>query len=471
MSRFLVSARSLLRRLMRAEGNVLVWFALSAIPLVVAVGIGIDIGRAYAVKVRLGAAIDDAGLAVATTLDPNIDATTRLNKYFYGNFASNQIGTATAINMVNDPVKQNAIDVTGTATVPTTFMAILVHTSITVGASSQITRRAPNIDFYLLLDSSPSMAIAATSTGIAKMVANTLYQCDSPPAGGSTCGCAFGCHETHPAGESHCNATACNLSGTGNPNGEDNFALAQALGVTLRIDLVRQAAQNLTTTATSTATQNHAIYRMAIYTFDVALNTIQTLTSNLGTVNTSAGNIQQLVVCQNNQLVCGTGNSDEDTNFDTAFSGINAAMPAPGNGSNIAGDKPQEVLFLVTDGLEDENTSSSTQLPTTPNPYGSTAASYGNLSGSRQESVINVANCTTIKNRGIRIAVLYTEYLPLPNNGWYNNHVKSYQPNVGTALQSCASPGLYFKVTTDGDISGALSQLFEQAVQSAYVSQ
>ena len=78
--------------------------------------------------------------------------------------------------------------------------------------------------------------------------------------------------------------------------------------------------------------------------------------------------------------------------------------------------------------------------------------------------------CTTIKNRGIRIAVLYTVYLPLPTNSWYNNHIASFQANIGPTLQSCASPGLYTQINTGGDISGALSSLFEQAVQSAYVS-
>jgi Flp pilus assembly protein TadG len=430
------------------DGAVLVWFGVTAIPLLLAVGVGIDIGRAYAVKVRLGAAVDDAGLAVATTLDPTIDPNTRLSKYFYGNFASTQIGTATAVSYVNDATVTNAIDVTGTATVPTTFMALAGFNSITVQATAQIIRKAPNIDFYLLLDSSPSMGIAATQAAINTLISNTQSQCDAPPAGNSKCGCAFACHETNPAGEQHCNASNCTQSGSGNPGGEDNYALARNLNLTLRIDLVRQAAQNLTTTATSTAAVNHATYRMAVYTFDVAFNTIQTLTSNLGTVSTSAGNIQQLEVCQNNQLVCGTNNSDEDSNFDNAFTQINTTMPNPGNGSNVAGDHPQEVLFIVTDGVEDEN-----------------------VSGSRQESVISTATCTTIKNRGIRIAVLYTEYLPLPNNNWYTNHVSSFQSNIGPTLQSCASPGLYFMVQTGGDISGALSTLFEQAVESAYLAQ
>ncbi len=72
MKRILAKARDLARRLRRREdGNVLIMFGLAAIPLVIAVGMGIDIGRAYAVKVRLGTALDDAGLAVASTMDPN----------------------------------------------------------------------------------------------------------------------------------------------------------------------------------------------------------------------------------------------------------------------------------------------------------------------------------------------------------------------------------------------------------------
>jgi Flp pilus assembly protein TadG len=453
MLKILAAARNLFRPLGRRDGAVLVWFGVTIIPLLLAVGVGIDIARAYAVKVRLGAAIDDAGLAVATTLDPTINAANRLNKYFYGNFASTQIGTATAVSMQNDATVTNAIDVTGTATVPTTFMALAGFNSITVSASAQIVRRAPNIDFYLLLDSSPSMAIAATQAGITTMVNHTSAQG----------GCAFGCHQLTTTAACATGDVAGNPTDPSTGNPMDNYALARSLGVTLRIDLLRQAAQNLTTTATSTATTNHANYRMALYTFDIAFNTLQALTSNLSTVNTSAGNIQQLQVYCNNWLTSGNNNSDADTNVDNAFSNINTTMPAPGNGSNIAGDKPQEVLFLVTDGVEDESTASSTQLPA--------SSSYGNVSGSRQESVINVADCTTIKNRGIRIAVLYTEYLPLPTNNWYNNHVAPFQSNIGSTLQSCASPGLYFMVTTGGDISGALSTLFEQAVESAYLSQ
>jgi hypothetical protein len=70
---------------------------------------------------------------------------------------------------------------------------------------------------------------------------------------------------------------------------------------------------------------------------------------------------------------------------------INSIMPYPGDGTRIAGDTPQEVVFFVTDGAEDET-----------------------VNGSRVQSLMDPSCCTTIKNRGIRIAVLYTTYLPPP---------------------------------------------------------
>jgi hypothetical protein len=137
---------------------------------------------------------------------------------------------------------------------------------------------------------------------------------------------------------------------------------------------------------------------------------------------------------------------------------INTIMPAPGHGTKSPGDTPKEILFFVTDGEEDEIVS------------GCSTSATVDCSGSRQESVMDPGWCTTIKNRGIVIAILYTEYLPLPTNTWYTSHVSKYQPNIGPTLQSCATPGLYTEVLTGQDISAALSQLFILAVNSVFLS-
>jgi len=426
---------SLLSRFVReTEATVAVITAFSAIPLLFLIGAGIDYGVAVQRQAELNAYADAAALAAVTPAmmaQSVATATTAAQNTFNGQASTLSSVTYSSSNLqvtINTAGSVRTANVSYSATYQPSFASILGMTSIPVSGSSTATAGLPpNIDFYLLLDDSPSMAIAATQTDIDTMVTAT------PTQGG----CAFGCHETYPQAD--------NL---GNPNGEDNYALARNLNVTLRIDLLRQATQNLMTTAGSTERNNGASYRMAINTFDVALNSIQALTSNLTTAQTSAGNIQLLSVYSNNWLTSSNKNSDTDTNYDAAMTGMNTLMPNPGSGTGVTGDTPQEVLFLVSDGVEDET-----------------------VNGSRKQSVINTANCTTIKNRGIRIAVLYTEYLPLPTNSWYKTYIAPFQTNIGPTLQSCASPGLYFEVKTGGDISSALAQLFQYAIQSAFLSQ
>jgi len=81
--------------------------------------------------------------------------------------------------------------------------------------------------------------------------------------------------------------------------------------------------------------------------------------------------------------------------------------------------------------------------------------------------------CTTVKNRGIRIAVLYTEYLQLPTNSWYNQWIAPFDTpdpstsEIATNLKQCASPGLFYDVQSGGDITAALNALFQLVVATA----
>src|SRR5262249_55183724 len=142
-------------------------------------------------------------------------------------------------------------------------------------------------------------------------------------------GCAFACHESNPEAD--------NL---GNPVGVDNYTLAQQLGATTRIAVLRTATQQLMDTATATQTLSNNQYRMAVYTSATQLNTIATLSSSLSSVKSQAGNIDVIQVYKNNYLTSTNNNSDEDTNFDAALTGINSIMPNPGNGSQTS--TPQE---------------------------------------------------------------------------------------------------------------------------------
>jgi len=282
------------------------------------------------------------------------------------------------------------------------------------------------------------MNIAATTNGINTMVSHTSAQG----------GCAFACHESNPSAD--------NL---GNPNGEDNYTLAQNLGAVTRIQNLNTATQTLMSTASTMEVANNVTYQMAIYTFsNSGTNTIQALTSNLTAAQTAAQNINVLEVYDNNYLTRTNDNNDMDTDFDSAMTQMNTIMVPPGTGATNS--TPQEVLFLVSDGVEDKSDTNCSQP----------------LSGSRCQEPFDTVWCTTMKNRGILIAVLYTEYLPLPSSGigsnsWYNTWIAPFQSQIGPNLESCASTGLFFQVTTDGDITAAMNALFQKAVATARLSQ
>ena len=71
-----------------------------------------------------------------------------------------------------------------TSTVPSSFMRVVGMRNITVNGSSKAAAPFPPfIDFYLLLDNTPSMGVGATPTDIATMINNTPDQC------------AFACHD------------------------------------------------------------------------------------------------------------------------------------------------------------------------------------------------------------------------------------------------------------------------------------
>ncbi len=282
--RFLIEMRSTLgcRR-----GQVVLIFAFAGMMLVIAIGTGIDMWQGYIVRSRLQSAVDAAALAIASTNRTEY-TTDQLNQrtinYINSNYPAGALGdlcSAPASNIacpatpLTYGATPNIINVTYAASVPTSFMRIVGYNYMDVTATGQAKAAWPFINFYLLLDSSPSMAIAATSAGVSTMVSHTSAQG----------GCGFACHQYNPSADSlgnpaQASSATCNPP-TGYPSGgEDNYALARCLGVQLRIDLLQQAAANLMTTAQTTEDANAIAneYQMAIYTFDTGFHTIQALT-------------------------------------------------------------------------------------------------------------------------------------------------------------------------------------------------
>jgi Flp pilus assembly protein TadG len=410
------------------KGNVAIMFGIALMPIVFLTGMGVDYTVATQKKAMLDAAADSAALAAVTPgmMSQPIAASITAAQNMFNSQVSNISGlNYSSPNLsvtATDNGLQRTVTVNYTASSQNAFAGVLGQNTWPLAGSSQSTSSvAPNIDFYLLLDNSPSMAIAATTAGINTMVSHTAAQG----------GCAFACHESNPAAD--------NL---GNPNNEDNYTLAKNLGVVTRIQNLNAATQSLMDTATKMMVNYKSVYTMGVYTFNTGgANQIAPPKSTPAAAKVLSASIDVLQVYKNNWLNSSTNNSDEDTDFEAAMTDINKKMPAPGTG--MAGNTPQEVLFIVSDGVDDSN------------------------SGGRHQALFDTSYCTTVKNRGIRIAVLYTTYLPLPTNAWYNTYISSFQPQIAGNMQKCASPGLYFQVSTDQDISAAMNALFQQAIATA----
>lgn len=437
MNRYRKSLFSLTRD---KRGNVLMLTGLSIIPLVGAVGIGIDYSRAARLQTKLNAAADAAALAAVS--QPMMVKTDDEAKA-YATAVFNQ-QASTERDAVYDPANL-AINITHSGSISTDRVVSVTYSAqsrnyfgsflgsaytVVGGQSKANATRAPNIDFYMTLDTSPSMALPTTTAGIAQMVS-------------ATGGCAFACHQTTLNSEYL-------IDGSGNKI--SYYTYAKTHNIPLRTDLVPLGVADLTQVAKDAAQNNHAVYRMALANFDYKYYSIIGSPGDLDTVKARVSDAKLLPYCSNNNRVCGVSDNDTATDFTTAFNGALGVLPTvAGNGTNDPGDTPQAILFLITDGMRDEN------------------------NGGRKMGPIPTGQCDTIKARGVRIAILYTKYLPeSASDSWSQTNVRApyLDPTdkITPALTTCASPGLLYTVSTDGDISASLAALFRQAIATAHLT-
>ncbi len=437
--------RTIIRRFVRDQrGNIAMIFTLACVPLITVVGCAVDYSRATQMQSKLLAAADAASVGSIAKASPAFAAAgsmisdgpipvgvTDAQNIFNANVANL---TGYTLNSVTPTVVKSGSTVTSTVafsgTIDTMFLGVIGKTALAVTGTSTSTANMPlYADFYLLMDNSPSMGVAATPTDVTTMVNNTSDKC------------AFACHDYNDA--------------------NNYYNLAKKLGVTTRIDVLRSATQSLMDTAAATQTYSNQ-FRMAIYDFGASSKTIGlralfSLSASLSSAKTAAGGIDLMGVYGNNDAYT----ADKDTPFSTVFPAVNNVITAPGAGTPAA---PMKYLFFVSDGVADEY---------------NTGCAKPTVSGGRCQSPIDVSLCTTIKNRGIKIAVLYTTYLQLPTNSWYMSYIDPFNkgpfgpsPNseIAKNMQSCASPGLYFEVSPTQGISDAMNALFRKAVADARIS-
>ncbi|HEY1629795.1 MAG TPA: pilus assembly protein [Rhizomicrobium sp.] len=158
------------RRFLRNKrGNVAMIYALSLIPITVAAGAGLDLGRAMVVRARLAEALDAAGLAVGSTSGlTNAQMQTLAQQYFNANYtADSSFGIPASVTVT--PGTQQ-VTLTTSVQMPTTLMNVVGIRTMSVGYTSTIVWGQTKLWVSLVLDNTGSMT-ETDSTGTSKIAA------------------------------------------------------------------------------------------------------------------------------------------------------------------------------------------------------------------------------------------------------------------------------------------------------------
>ena len=429
---------SALRRWPAARsGQIAIIFGLMILPILFAAGAAIDYGRRNAAKARLDAAVDAAVLAVISqkTNLVAVESLARMETQFRAEAARVPGVTVTGFTP-SAPLPDAGtlrLSATYTATVKTTLAGLMNVPTMAIGGRSTGERRlAQYIDFYLLLDNSPSMGLAATDDDITAMMTATK------PAWAPN-GCAFACHQ-------HTYDSAGNITGD---KADDFYHLAMDKKIKLRIHVLRDAVKAMLDRSKEAMTLTQQ-FRFETWTFSDIQTRISALTTSADQTKTDADKID-LAYANHDHL-------DNQTAYERAFRKMNDTVPASGAG--VLSTAPVRVLFFVTDGVQD-----------TPLDPGVVHPSSGRSGGTnRYISPIDPKLCKPLKDKGVRVAVLYTTYLPLEKDGTYMSKVKPFHSEIPVALKNCASDGFFFEVSTGGDIKDAMLKMFDTTVASVRIT-
>ncbi len=219
------------------------------LPVLFATGAAVDYGRRNAAKAQLDAALDGAVLAVISQKTNSISSTSLLNMetQFRAEAAKVPGVTVTSFNP-GTPVSNSAtlsLAASYTATVKTTISSLMQVPVMNINGSSSSTRNMfQYINFYLLLDNSPSMGLAATDTDVANMKI-------------ATGGCAFACHQ-------HTYDNKGRITGDSQT---DFYHVALKNNIKLRIQVLRDAVSALVDQANASMSLSQQ-YQMEMWTFN-----------------------------------------------------------------------------------------------------------------------------------------------------------------------------------------------------------
>ena len=139
--------------------------------------------------------------------------------------------------------------------------------------------------------------------------------------------------------------------------------------------------------------------------------------------------------------------TNNSTDFDDLLKLFAAYVTPSGSGGTAA--TPKKNIFLVTDGLQD--------------------SLRGGPAGPRW-TTLTASNCTTLKNMGFNIFVLYTPYYPLPHYQYLHQGILQLaeplnNSPITAALSACATyTNQFFQASSQTEINNAMTTMLNLAL-------
>jgi Flp pilus assembly protein TadG len=403
------------------SGAVALLLGLTLFPLLLLGGGAVDYELSVRVRAKLHAAIDSAVLAGASTSARMLksgsaiaDAQNAGYNAAYTTFqaSAKSLPSAQLASFTITPtVDAVSVNFTGSATanVNTSFLKLIGIPTLLAAATSTASTASPSqyIDIYLMVDTSGSMMLGATQSDINKLIGQF--------------NCAFACHDGSSV----------------TPVG-DYYQWAIANGVTLRYQALFDGVTALVNYI-NVVDPSHTKIRLAIYSFDSALNLVQPLSYNFGNF---AASYPQPAIDSSNLL----GATLFNENIGTVLSAIGTS----GDGTSSA--TPSKLLIIASDGVEDPGRQWVSDTTLRPLVTG-----------------FDTSFCQTAKNSAVSVAIINTPYLPMTWDWGYNATLgmpaspgPTRVDNIPPSLQSCVSnPSLFVSASDAATIRTAFTSLFQ----------
>jgi Flp pilus assembly protein TadG len=381
------------------RGGVAVIMGLAAVAIVAAMGVALDYSRAIDLKSRLQAAADFAVLAGLNPQNTAPDLEAEARKMFLSSLSADD---AKLIQNVDAKLEQ---DSSGRRRLSISYSSLMANTLMSV-AGIDTTPVAGKASARIGGTSRPVrvhfLLDVSGSMGLAASISDRakLKLATQNIANPDYRNCEFACHT------------------------EDHLNIARSNDVVLRYDVARQGIEYFVNRAVDES-GSPANFDFGLTVFSTTITPLASPTSNVASF-----------VNAMEQFELGDDQGTKDSNTVFADSLVSAANTYDG----IRDPSRTELVILITDGLQSKNF------------------------GKKEDTFpLDPALCDGLKSNGRQLGVIYTQYIPIPDSGAYQDFVAPIKDQIDGAVKACASEGLFASGASPEEIRKAFETLFIKA--------